>query len=347
MRLNISVSERKAVVGGVQQVPASLFSAVTSGLEKLNIPVDRLVENVGLPMWHYEDPRTLVPGVHYFRLFGAGARAFGSESCSGIFPGHLPIAAYGIVGRQITRTVTVYDSVRTACDTMNRITNISTYRAVENDGRLWWFRQRHQEADSGLRQVELMTIAYMIDIVRLGAGPDWRPEAIVFESDAIPGVERLEQFADADLRWRQGISGIEIPRSLLARRIGSSDPRVVCATDDPSAYQPPSDDFVPSLQQVIRSYLCFGQPRVEEIADAAGLGVRSLQRRLAREGLTFKRVVDQTRFFTATGLMHDPGIPLVEIAHYLGYGDQANFNHAFRRWAGVAPSEYRRQLHPG
>jgi AraC-like DNA-binding protein len=37
---------------------------------------------------------------------------------------------------------------------------------------------------------------------------------------------------------------------------------------------------------------------------------------------------------------------LVEIAHQLGYFDQANFNRAFRRWAGVTPSEYRLQLHP-
>jgi len=61
-------------VGGVQQVPASLFTAVASGLEKLNVSADRLVEKAGLPMWHDEDPRTLVPGVHYYRLVGSGAR---------------------------------------------------------------------------------------------------------------------------------------------------------------------------------------------------------------------------------------------------------------------------------
>jgi len=230
---------------------------------------------------------------------------------------------------------------------MSRITDISTHRTVEDGERLWWLRQRHQEADTGLRQVELMAIAYMIDTVRLGAGPGWRPAAIVFESDAVPGVERLEQFADADLRWRQGISGIAIPRSLLARPVAPSDLPIAGTPDDPSAFPELSDDLVPALRQFISSYLRIGRPRVLEIADATGLSVRTLQRRLAREGLTFKRVVDQACFLIATKLMRDPDIPLVEIAHDLGYGDQANFNHAFRRWAGVAPSEYRRQLHPG
>ena len=334
-------------MGVVFQVPASLFTAVTSGLEKLNIPVDRLIEKACLRMWHYEDPQTLIPGVHYYRLYGAAARAFGSECFGGLLPEILPIRSYGVVGTKIARTLTVYDAVRTASAVMSQITNVAAYRPCEDDERFWWFRQRYQDADAGLRQLELASIAYMIDIVRLDAGPDWRPEAIVFQSDAIPGVERLEQFADADVRWRSGKSGIEIPRSLLARPVAPSDLPTARATDDLSAFQKPSGDLVTALRQLVRSYLLFGRPGVEEIADAAGMGVRTLQRRLAREGLTFKRIVDQARFLMATELMRDPDIPLVEIAHDLGYGDQANFNHAFRRWAGVAPSEYRRESRPG
>ena len=38
------------------------------------------------------------------------------------------------------------------------------------------------------------------------------------------------------------------------------------------------------------------------------------------------------------------GAEIVEIAHDLGYNDQANFTRAFRRWTGLTPTEYR-QLH--
>jgi AraC-like DNA-binding protein len=102
-----------------------------------------------------------------------------------------------------------------------------------------------------------------------------------------------------------------------------------------------------SLRQIIGSYLRLGHPRIDEIADAAGSTVRTLQRRIAREGLTFKRVVDQTRYLTAVELMRDSDASLVEIALSLGYSDQAHFNHAFRRWAGVSPSEYRRRVRSG
>jgi AraC-like DNA-binding protein len=75
------------------------------------------------------------------------------------------------------------------------------------------------------------------------------------------------------------------------------------------------------------------------------MDVRALQRRLTKNGLTFKRVVDQARFQASADLLRDPNLKLVEVAHELGYSDQANFNRAFHRWAGITPGEYRLQLH--
>jgi AraC-like DNA-binding protein len=91
--------------------------------------------------------------------------------------------------------------------------------------------------------------------------------------------------------------------------------------------------------------LSLGHPRIEEIADVAGMSVRALQRRLTEDGLTYKRIVDEARFQVSADLFCDPHVKLIEIAHDLGYSDQANFNRAFRRWAGIPPSEYRLQLH--
>ena len=71
------------------------------------------------------------------------------------------------------------------------------------------------------------------------------------------------------------------------------------------------------------------------------MGVRTLQRRMKNNGLTFKRIVDQARYQAAADLLCDPHVKLIDIAHELGYSDQANFNRAFRRFTGIAPGEYR------
>ena len=71
------------------------------------------------------------------------------------------------------------------------------------------------------------------------------------------------------------------------------------------------------------------------------VGVRTLQRRLKKDGLTYKRVVEQARYQAAADLLCDPHVKLTDIAHELGYSDQAHFNRAFRRFTGISPGNYR------
>jgi AraC-like DNA-binding protein len=68
-----------------------------------------------------------------------------------------------------------------------------------------------------------------------------------------------------------------------------------------------------------------------------------LRRRLARDGLTYTELVEQARFQAATRLLEDTEAKITDIAFELGYGDPSNFTHAFHRWAGVSPRNYRRQ----
>ncbi|MBT9528602.1 MAG: AraC family transcriptional regulator, partial [Pseudomonas sp.] len=42
-------------------------------------------------------------------------------------------------------------------------------------------------------------------------------------------------------------------------------------------------------------------------------------------------------------LLATGGLTLEEIAERLGYGEVSNFTHAFKRWKGLAPRQYRRR----
>ena len=85
-----------------------------------------------------------------------------------------------------------------------------------------------------------------------------------------------------------------------------------------------------------------GPPRIETMAEIAGLSVRSLQRRLAEYGLCHSEIVDQARYQAAVRLLQDAETRITDIAMDLGYTDSAHFTRAFKRWAGVTPREYRR-----
>ncbi|MCB1772497.1 MAG: helix-turn-helix transcriptional regulator [Gammaproteobacteria bacterium] len=70
--------------------------------------------------------------------------------------------------------------------------------------------------------------------------------------------------------------------------------------------------------------------------------MRTLHRQLQAEGTRFRDEVRQLRYRLAQELLADPKTPLTEIAARLGYADLTVFSRAFRSWAGVTASEWRR-----
>jgi AraC-like DNA-binding protein len=96
-----------------------------------------------------------------------------------------------------------------------------------------------------------------------------------------------------------------------------------------------------SLGQAIATLLRGGYPDIHLASEIASLSARTLQRRLAEEGLTYSRLVEQTRFNRAVCWLRDPTLKVVEIAAELGYRDAAHFTRAFKRWTGVSPRAFR------
>lgn len=84
-------------------------------------------------------------------------------------------------------------------------------------------------------------------------------------------------------------------------------------------------------------------PDSDEVAATLHLSPRTFQRRLARDGTSFRALLDEVREQLAEELLMTGGLPVTEVAHRLGYVETSSFSQAFRRWKGVGPREWRRQ----
>lgn len=85
-------------------------------------------------------------------------------------------------------------------------------------------------------------------------------------------------------------------------------------------------------------------PSADAIASELGLSLRTLTRRLAAEGCTYRQVIDDLRLRLAESYLADPAVRLAEIAFLLGFADQSSFTTAFKRWTGQTPRERRQAL---
>ena len=208
------------------------------------------------------------------------------------------------------------------------------------------FEMRGAGDGDELRYSEWIQVMVATKLIREVEGAAWCPEEITFKSRFVPCQEIYRAFPETRILVGQGVTSILAPVSLMSRPLqsGRAGP-VGDGVLTQAAETPHGDalDFGRSLMLALRTYLPEGYPEVALAAEIAGTSVRSLQRRLTPLGLSYSRLVQQVRFEAAAEMLADQGIRMLDVAHEVGYEDQAHFTRAFRRIAGMSPTEYRRQ----
>ena len=82
-------------------------------------------------------------------------------------------------------------------------------------------------------------------------------------------------------------------------------------------------------------------PAADVVAVEWGVAAVTLRRKLAAEGTSWQRVVDEVRHDLALRLLGDRTLSIEQVALSLGYGDARSLHRAFRKWTGAAPGAYR------
>lgn len=83
-------------------------------------------------------------------------------------------------------------------------------------------------------------------------------------------------------------------------------------------------------------------PVLETVARELAVSPRTLRRKLAEEGTHFQALVDMFRQSQARQLLLTSNESVEQLAVRLGYGDASSFVHAFKRWTGKTPGQFRR-----
>lgn len=104
-----------------------------------------------------------------------------------------------------------------------------------------------------------------------------------------------------------------------------------------------SNDCLLQVRQLLESNLAT-YSSLSRVSASLCVTERTLRRRLEHQGCKFQSLIDQVRFDRACLLFLDESKSIADIAQELGYSDKVSFRHAFRRWTGKSPSEYRSGL---
>ncbi len=104
----------------------------------------------------------------------------------------------------------------------------------------------------------------------------------------------------------------------------------------------PPGGFTRRVREWLQGQLEQGRvPNIEALAASLNLSSRTLGRHLAREGQTFKALVNEVRLDHADYLLRNSRKSVRQIARAAGFTNDSSFARSFRRRKGVSPSQLR------
>lgn len=313
-------------------------------LDRIGAPTQRLLQKAKLPSIVLDDPEALVPLYSSFAFGELAAQTEGLEHLAILISQQAQTAEFGKFGKILCQSLTLYDLLNTILTNIAK--NNSGARAwVEEKGEQIWFHQQFiNSANVEAQQAQYFACLMYLKTIQLVTGPNWHPPALQVQAKPLKGLTEIEIFSSTKVHFNQSSNAIAVPKSLLSMPLQQTSFSASLEQQEHTTWQAsaPVSDFTGSLRQLIQTLLRTGPPDIDQAAAAAGMSVRSFQRRLTEENLNYSRLVDQVRFEAATTWLQDPSVQIIDIALELGYTDAANFTRAFRRWAGVSPREFRR-----
>jgi AraC-like DNA-binding protein len=328
------MERRVALSRAYQLLPRIAF------LDRIGAPVESGLERNKLPPRLRERPEMFVSTRANAAFTGEMARRegigdFGWRAASS------QLDEIGLVlFAKLRRSPTLLHALEVLCACANRETSTLEMWLEERGDDLFLCHRSPIEAGAlGADELCKMRTALMISIARIFTELDWVPIECGFAVEGQVGPSIREELRDARILRSPDYGWMRLPRSILPRPPRAEPPveRRACAEAD----EEPSRDLSGLLVQLLRPYLPAGAPTLHAVAELAGISGRTLQRELARLGLSYRDVLLRVKLDVARELLERPDVKIIEVAHETGFSDPAHFSRFFRALSGVTPREYR------
>jgi AraC-like DNA-binding protein len=190
-------------------------------------------------------------------------------------------------------------------------------------------------------------ISYGVQIMRLLCGANWRPLRVTLAHSAPPDLDPYRRMFGPQIRFNANVSALEFPADLLQRPVVGADTARYPLLRGRLRQRILSDNV--SLAAQVKRALCpmilSGTASAPNVANLFSVSDRVLRGRLAAEGATVRRLLQQTRLEMAIQLLRTTELSVSHVSAAVGYSDPPSFVRAFRsHFSGVTPGEWRAQV---
>jgi len=187
-------------------------------------------------------------------------------------------------------------------------------------------------------------LAGSLAVLRAYAGERVVPARVCFQHPRPADTAAHDRLFGCAITFDAPATELAFDAAILARPLPDSDPdlhRYLVTRASELLDEVGEPTWRNRAQRAIADRLAQGEPSLDDIARALATSGRTLHRRLKDEQTSFAEVLENLRHTTALVLLRDRALAVYQVAHLLGYSENAAFTRAFRRWTGETPEGWR------
>ena len=313
-------------------------------LRDLGHDAGRMIASAGIDPSVLRNPENSISFVDLGRLLQTCIDATGCSHIGLLVGQRSGASNLGLVGRLMRNAPTMGDAILDLCRNQIRyIRGAVTYLMVRDETAYWGYTA-YLPGIQAVEQINDGALAIGVNMMRELAGVS--PDVVLMARATPRDVAAYRRCFGVAPQFRAEQHALAFPAKLLAQPVRSADPglrRILeKAVAEYWATQMPG-----TAEQVIRTLrarLFSANLTLAVVAKDLLMPQRTLNRRLQAEGTNFRDLLNRARFDVAQTLLAGTGMAVTDLALALGYAETSTFTHAFRRWAGAAPSQWREQL---
>lgn len=201
------------------------------------------------------------------------------------------------------------------------------------------------DADGSIRRcISELVMALLAQLLKRYAGQGGMPRLVQFDFSAPGYADEYRRIFGCDVQFDSPRVGMLVTGELANRPQLLSDPDLAAElrrrVESSQLGSRRADPLVERVRSHVRASLRSSAKTMDAVALGLGMSARSLHRHLARHGVDYRSILDETRLAAAAALLREQELSVKRVAHEVGFSTQSAFYRAFKRWTGFSPSEY-------
>lgn len=323
----------------IHLVNSENIKPVFSFMKKKHLPVEKLMADAGLPLSCLTNEENEPVPAHAFWHFVDLCFQKANQPDLGFqMVEEQGMAVIQKISQQaIAQAVTLHDAMALLIKLIASYSTHAKYWLTYQSDGVWLCGGKVEIQGFDITPMEQIAIANLVCFIRTYLGDKWQPKLIRLQQPQLNSVTQ-KYFKDSQIIINQDVTAIFIANEF----IGTSSPELLSIYDDVELLK--GESFQQKLYLAIKPYFGEGLPSLEQLSDILGLSLRQIQRRLKKEGVTFRHVIHKLSFDIAKQHLKNPDYKITDIAFEIGYSDKSHFNRAFQQWSGMAPSVFREKM---